>query len=143
MAEQLTRQQIAEAADVRTAPPATDRNDPVDRTFELPVGLHVATAGFFLAYVVMMGIGFAHPEMIIPIVICGLFVIAGFGVPAVWTRLAPGTKSKALAWGRFQQDGIMTAYGRTTARDATVQVLILPVLIFLWGLAMVTIAALV
>ena len=34
-------------------------------------------------------------------------------------------------------------YGHSKAGDATVQVLILPVLIFAWGLAVVTIAALV
>ena len=55
----------------------------------------------------------------------------------------PPNQSKPKTWARFQREGIMTAYGRTSARDATVQVLILPVLIFVWGVVMVTIAALV
>ncbi|MBH5322092.1 hypothetical protein [Aurantiacibacter sediminis] len=143
MAEQFTREQIAQAATIHELPPVTITNPPVDRTFGLPTGLYAATVGLFLAYIAVMGVGFAHPEMAIPVVIFALFVIAGFGVPAIWTRLNPQTQSKALTWARFRQEGIMTAYGRTTGRDATVQVLILPVLIFLWGVITVTIAALV
>ncbi len=142
MAEQLTREQIAEAARIHAVPPRP-RTDPVDRTFELPKGLYVATVGLFLAYIALMGWGFAHPEMAIPVAIFAVFVIAGFGVPTIWTRLAPATRSKPLSWARFRQEGIVTAYGRTSGRDATVQVLILPVLIFLWGVIAVTIAALV
>jgi hypothetical protein len=37
----------------------------------------------------------------------------------------------------------MTNTGRLNAREATIQMLILPVLIVIWGLAVVTIAALV
>lgn len=143
MAEQLTREQIAKAAEIRGAPPVRDRNDPVDRTFELPTGLYAATVALFLGFIGVMAIGFGNPEMAIPLVIFAFFIVAGFGIPAIWTRLAPGTKSKPIGWARFQQDGVQTAYGRTTARDATVQVLILPALIFLWGVIAVTIAALV
>ena len=87
--------------------------------------------------------GFANPEMVLPVAIFAVFVVAGFGVPAMWTRLAPGTRSRALSWERFRREGIITAYGPVSARDASVQVLILPVLIFLWGVFTVTIAALV
>ncbi len=141
MVEQLTRAQIAQNAVIRTAAPRVAT--PTDRTFELPTGLYVATVALFLGFIGTLAIGFANPEMVIPFVIFALFVVAGFGVPAVWTKLAPDTKSKPKTWGRFRQEGIMTAYGRTSARDATVQVLILPVLIFAWGLITVTIAALV
>ncbi len=140
MVEQLTRAKIAQQADIREAPRVIA---PTDRTFELPTGLYVATVALFLGFIGTMAIGFRNPEMILPVAIFALFVVAGFGVPAIWTQLAPTTPSRAKTWSRFQQDGIMTAYGRTTARDATVQVLILPVLIFAWGLACVTIAALV
>lgn len=143
MAEKLTREQIAEAADVQAAPPRYIRNAPLDRSFELPTGLYAVTVGLFLAYIALMSVGFAHPEMLIPAAIFAIFVVAGFGVPAIWTRLAPDNPVKAKTWARFRREGIMTAYGCTTARDATVQVLILPVLIFLWGAVVVTIAALV
>ncbi|RJY08010.1 hypothetical protein [Aurantiacibacter aquimixticola] len=143
MAEQLTREQIAEAADIHVVPPRYIRNAPIDRTFELPTRLYVATVGLFLAYIALMAKGFAHPEMVLPAAIFVLFVVAGFGVPGIWTRLAPENPARATSWARFKQDGIMTPFGRTSARDATVQVLILPVLIFLWGVIAVTIAALV
>ncbi len=143
MAEYLTREQIAATADTHAKLPVARAAHEVDRTFELPTGLYAATVGLFLAYIGLMTVGFAHPEMILPTIIFAVFVFAGFGVPALWTRLAPRTKGKTMTWARFRQEGIMTAYSRTTARDATVQVLILPVLIFLWGVIVVTIAALV
>ena len=141
MVEQLTREKIAQQADIRIDAPRVAA--PTDRTFELPTGLYAATVALFLGFIGTLAVGFGNPEMVIPFVIFAFFVVAGFGVPAIWTHLAPASKSKAKTWARFQQEGIMTAYGRTTARDATVQVLILPVLIFAWGLVCVTIAALV
>jgi hypothetical protein len=141
MAEQITRQQLAETADIHAHAPRAPHE--VDRTFELPTRLYATMVGLLLAYVALMAWGFAHREMVIPAAIFAVFIVAGFGVPAVWTRLAPQTRGKATSWSRFQQEGIMTAYGRASARDATVQVLILPVLIFLWGVCAVVIAALV
>lgn len=141
MVEQLTREKIAQYADIRVEAPRVTA--PTDRTFELPTGLYAATVALFLGFIGTLAIGFGNPEMVIPFVIFAIFVVAGFGVPAIWTRLAPETKSRPKTWGRFRQEGIMTAYGRTSARDATVQVLILPVLIFAWGIVCVTIAALV
>ena len=140
MAEHFTLEQITQIADTHAAPP---QRHELDRTFELPTGLYVATVGLFLGYIGLMAVGFAHPEMIIPAAIFVVFVVAMFGVPAIWTRLAPQTRSKPKTWGRFKQEGIMTAYGHLNANEATVQVLILPVLIFLWGVIVVTIAALV
>lgn len=141
MAEQLTREKIAQRADIRIEAPRVIA--PTDRTFELPTGLYVATAALFLGFVTTLSIGFASPGMVIPFAIFTLFIVAFFSVPAIWARLAPATKSRPKTWARFRQEGIMTAYGRTTARDATIQVLILPALIFAWGLIMVTIAVLV
>jgi hypothetical protein len=141
MVEQLTRERIAQQADIRVDAPRVAA--PTDRTFELPTSLYAATVALFLGFIGTLALSFGHPTMVIPFVMFAFIVVAGFGVPAIWTRLAPETRSRPKTWGRFQQEGIMTASGRTTARDATVQVLILPVLIFAWGLVCVTIAALV
>ena len=70
-------------------------------------------------------------------------ILAGFGVPTIWTKLAPQAPARAKSWARFQREGIVSLTGHNTAGAATVQVLILPVLIVVWGLAVVTIAALV
>ena len=88
-------------------------------------------------------LGFSSPELIIPMVIFTFFIVAGFGVPAIWTRIAPEPADKALGWAKFKREGIATLTGRNTAGQATVQVLILPVLLLAWGVAVVTIAALV
>lgn len=141
MAEQITREKLAEQADIRIEAPRVAA--PTDRTFELPKGLYVATVALFMGFISTLALGFSDPAMVIPFVIFALVIVAGFGIPAIWTHLAPETRSRPKSWSRFRQEGIMTAYGRTSARDATVQVLILPTLIFAWGLVTVTIAALV
>ncbi|MEM8724959.1 MAG: hypothetical protein AAGE86_05485 [Pseudomonadota bacterium] len=119
----------------------------VDRNFELPTGLFVATAGCYLAFLAITGAAFANPVLIIPMAIFALFIVAAFGVPAIWTRLKKNglepNDTDPLTMGQFETKGIMTNTGRLAPRDATIQVLILPVLIVLWGLAAVTIAALV
>lgn len=142
MAERLARQLIAEKAIVHEAP-VLRRPHQVDRSFELPTGLYAATVGLFLAYLALMGTGFAHPEMILPMAIFVVFIVAGFGVPALWVTMKPESGQTAMSWSRFRRQGIMTQAGHSTAGAATVQVLILPALIFVWGLAVVTIAALV
>lgn len=143
MVEQLTREFIAREADVHETVPVRPRPIKVDRTFELPTGLYLAMATLFFGFMAVMATGFAALGMIIPVAICVIFMVGFFGVPTIMMRTAPETACKALGWGRFQQEGIMTPFGRATARDATVQMLILPVLIFLWGVCVVTIAALV
>ena len=65
------------------------------------------------------------------------------GVSAMWMRMKPDHAQELTSWSRFSREGIMTAFGRSTAGAATVQVLILPVLILAWGLVAVTIAAVV
>jgi hypothetical protein len=143
MVQMLTREQIAEQAIIHAAAPTYIRNAPLDRSFELPTALYAITAGLFLAFVGIMATGFAHPEMIIPTAIFALFIIAFFTVPALWVRLQPENSVRAKSWARFQAEGIQTAYGHVGAGAATAQVLILPVLIVLWGVAAVTIAAVV
>ncbi|MCB2065967.1 MAG: hypothetical protein KDE15_04920 [Erythrobacter sp.] len=141
MAQQLSRQQIAAQADIYANVPHTSHE--VDRTFEMPKGLYLATVALYLGFILTMALTFSSTELVLPYAAFVLIIVAGFGVPTIWARMAPETRSTATSWARFQQEGIQTAYGRTSARDAAVQVLILPVLIFLWGVTAVIIAALV
>ena len=142
MVQALNREQIAQKAIIHEAP-STREPIWVDRCFELPTGLYVATVGLFLAFVALMGLGFANPEMILPVAIFAVLIVAGFGVPALWTQTGPDRGRMPTSWSRFRRSGIMTATGHTNAGAAIVQVMILPALIFLWGVAAVTIAALV
>ena len=72
-----------------------------------------------------------------------LLIVAGFGLPALWTRITPDHKGRNMSWARLASQGIATHTGRVSARDAAVQVLILPALVFCWGVTTVIIAALV
>ena len=141
MVEKTTRELIADKAIIHAQPVL--RNAPVDRSFELPTALYAATVGFFLAFLGVMWAGLAHEELILPMVIFVSFIVAGFGVPALWVRMQPENPVKCRTWSCFLRDGIQTHTGLTSGRDATVQVLMLPALILLWGVAAVTIAALV
>ncbi len=144
--------QIQEQLDIGKArivqAPASNENEArqsvvVDRTFEIPTGVYAATVGCYLAFIGTMFVAFQSPGLVIPMVIFALFVVAGFGVPTIWTRLKTNSTAMPLSWGKFAREGIMTNTGRLNAGEATIQILILPVLIVLWGLAAVTIAALV
>ncbi|GMN02720.1 hypothetical protein [Erythrobacter sp. MTPC3] len=133
----------ARIVDAPAAPVQPKRNQVEgDRNFELPTALYGITVGCYLGFIALMFAAFSAPAMIIPAVIFAVFVVAGFGVPAVWTRLA-GNDSKAMTMGKFKNAGIMTYTGRLAPRDAAIQMLILPVLIVLWACAVIAIAALV
>ena len=114
----------------------------IDRQFELPKALYMTTVGLYLGFCVLMWMGLSSPGLVIPMAIFGLFIVAGFGVPAIWTRLKDNP-SDPLSMNEFARKGIMTHTGRLSARDATIQMLILPVLIVMWGVTVITIVAIV
>lgn len=140
MSKHLTRELVAEQAIIVDAPKPRYE---VDRTFELPKGLYAATVALYLGFLMVMAAGLSTPGLIIPMAIFTVFIVAGFGVPAIWTRLAPETASKQMTFSKLRRDGIATLTGRLSARDASVQMLILPIIIFCWGVATVSIATLV
>lgn len=145
MAQYQVRQNIADKAIIRTTAPA-DVAAPahqVDRTFELPRGLYIATVSCYLGFLAIMATGFSSPGLIVPMGIFVIFIVPGFGVPAIWTKLTPENASTAKSWGELRSSGIATLTGRLSRSEASIQMLILPVLIVMWGLAVVTIAALV
>lgn len=145
MVEKLSRQAIAEQATLHAELPisAHPRHQvDVDRNFGLPTALYAMTVGLFLAYLGVMTLGFGNPELALPMAVFVLFVVAGFGVPALWAGMKPDHGDRPLSWSRFASEGIQTLTGRCKAGDATVQVLIMPTIIFLWGVGTVTIAAL-
>lgn len=140
MSKHLTRELVAEQAVIVKAPA---KRHEVDRTFELPKALYGATVAFYLGFLAIMATGLATPGLIIPMAIFTVFIVAGFGVPAIWTKLAPETTSKSMPLAKLRRDGIQTLTGRLPMRDAVVQMLILPAIVFCWGVATITIAALV
>jgi hypothetical protein len=123
-------------------PAAVRHQVEADRNFGLPTVLYGATVGCYLGFLLIVGSAFANPGLAIPMAIFVAFIVAGFGVPAVWTRLA-GNTTAPQTLGEFETRGVMTHTGRLAPRDATIQVLILPVLLVVWGLAVAVIAAIV
>ena len=142
MAEKRSRQLIAAEAIIHDTPPVRLATT-VDRSFELPAAVYVATAGAYFAFLGIMALGFGNPGLIVPMGIFVIFVGMFFAVPAVWMRMKPANPQRLTTYGRFLEDGIMTAYGHTPAVAAMAQILILPALIVAWGITVVTIAALV
>ena len=111
------------------------------RSFDLPNGLYVATVGLYFAFLAVMAAAFAEPGMIIPMAICVIYLIMAFGVPALWVGMKPDHDGRPMDWNGFVRHGVATHTGHMTARDAAIQVLILPVLIFGWGLGIAAIVA--
>ena len=123
------------------APPAQRSCE--DHSFEMPTGLYWASAAFLFAFVGVTSVGFASPGLMVPIAIIVFFLAMFFAVPVLFVRSAPKEARGALSWSALMESGIDTATGPTSGREAAILVLILPLLIFCWGVAVVTIAALV
>lgn len=123
--------------------PAAERTPhEVDRNFGLPTALYGATVACYLGFLAIVGAAFANPVLLIPMVIFAFTILAGFGVPTIWTRFA-GNSTAPQTMGEFEARGIMTHTGPLTARDASLQVLVLPVLLVMWGIAVAVIVAIV
>jgi hypothetical protein len=143
MTRKLDRTQIADVANFvsHEAPTQSTVAHPA-RTFELPPVLYALTACAYLCFIGLLATAFATNELLLPIAVMAILIVAGFGVPMLWTRMRPDNRDLALTWGQFRNRGIQTYTGRMSAGDATIQVLVLPTLILLWGVTFVTIAAL-
>lgn len=141
MSKLIANELISENARIVDAPVLARAPTKVDRTFELPPVLYGATVACYLGFLAITAMAFGNPGLILPMVIFTFIIVAGFGVPTIWTRMKPEKKQRALDLDSFGSRGIMTHTGRLRPRDAATQVLILPVLVLLWGLAVVTIAA--
>lgn len=111
-----------------------------DRNFELPPALLLGVFGLFLAYLGVMSLGFMEPSLV-PMVVNVIFVAAFAFVPAKWATMKPDKADRAKTWAEFREHGIATASGHAGGGEAAVLVLLLPALIFCWGVAAVSIAA--
>jgi len=126
---------------VLVAAPVAPQRACTDRSFELPTALYAASIGSYLAFLAIMAVGFQSPDMILPMVIFVAFIAILFGTPMMWARMKPDHDSRALTMSQFLARGIETHTGHNTGGTAAVQMLILPVLVVLWGIAVVVVAA--
>lgn len=109
-----------------------------EHVFGLHPALHVATFAGFFAYLGIMWAAFAHAELVLPFAIFVVFLAAAFIVPASWAKVAP---AKGPSWQEFLRDGVVCATGPLAAGPAMVQVLIMPAMLLVWGVAIAIIAA--
>lgn len=138
MSEHFSPQELQQRALVVEAPARTQ----VDRNFGLPTGIYVATVGLYLAFIATMAGLFLNPGLVIPMVIFAGFIVMAFGLAGSWATMKPDNSTRPLTWGQMASQGIDTLSGRLSAHEAAVQVLMLPVLIVGWGLAIAVIVAL-
>ena len=141
MTNRLDKLILAQADELVAAPASIAPRACTDRGFELPTALYVATIGSYLAFLAIMAIGFQSRDMLLPMVIFVAYLAMLFGVPALWVRMQPETATAPLTLAAFREHGIQTYTGHNGAGAAAVQVLLLPVMVLLWGVAVVVIAA--
>lgn len=138
MSERIATHELSQVATVSSAPVQTK----VDRNFGLPTGLFIATAGLYLVFLSTLTAMFGNAELIIPMAVMMGFVVIAFGLAGKWWTMKPDNDTAPLSWGQFSNRGIQTLSGPLNATEASVQVLLLPVLIVFWGLCIAVIAAL-
>ena len=143
MTDRFSKELLLARGEVVAAPQIDDRPYCQNRNFGLPPALLLGAFGFFFAYLAVMWVGFAADGLVIPMVVNFVFVAAFAYVPAKWATMKPDHRDRALDLAEFRAAGIETAAGRTSAGEATTLVLLLPACVFLWGVAVTTIAALV
>ncbi len=123
------------------APPAAALPNHAERTFGLPPRLFVATIGAYFAFLGIMAATFRTPELLIPFAICAIYIVMAFGVPSLWARVAGRPVGRFQTWEEFLAEGMAIETGRISGGGAIVQVLILPVLVVGWGIAVAIIVA--
>lgn len=111
-----------------------------NHSFEMPTAVYATMGALFFGFMAVMALGFAHPELAVPMGINFAFLTAFFAVPAIFVG-AKGSSGRALGWSEFMREGIATATGRSGGAEAVVLTLLLPFLIFCWSIAIVVIAA--
>jgi hypothetical protein len=79
----------------------------------------------------------------LPMIVNVIFVAAFAFVPAKWATMKPDKKDRAMTWAELRDHGLGTLTGRTGAGETAILILLLPTCILFWGVAVVTIAALV
>lgn len=131
---------LAANADIVAPPAAPSWND---HSFELPPAIYIAMGALFFGFIAVLSMAFLNPAMAVPFAVCALFIVVFFTVPVIFVRTAPTDGSKPLRWSRFMEKGVAIEHGRCSGGEAAVLVLMLPALIFCFGVAIATIVALV
>ena len=124
------------AAEAAVAPAAA--NDAAAEPFrpppalaDVPAGVTGLVAGSYVALILVFFALFANsPLALFSITICAFFVAIFFAVPKIFLEVEAAPVRRPT-FARFLNSGIETLTGRSSGRDALVQMLIVPVLLTL------------
>jgi len=133
-----TREQLLAQGEIVSSPRERACSD---QSFELPTGIYMAMAAMFTGFVAVLALAFRGGRMAIVVGVIFAFIAAFFAVPSMFPGVAADFRqTRALSWFEFSDRGIETATGHSSARAATILVLVLPFLILCFGIAVVSIA---
>ncbi|WP_308516045.1 hypothetical protein [Sphingomonas flavescens] len=141
MESRQTRQQLLARGEI-VSPPA--ERACTDQTFELPTGIYVAMAALFAGFVGVLGTSFRSGHLAVVYGVICVFLAAFFAIPAIFPSVGKRQSRRgSMDWWEFRENGIVTATGHASAREATILVLLLPFLILCFAIAIVTISGMV
>lgn len=138
MSKYYSRSELQALANV---PDIEARPNRAERTFGLHPALFVATIGAYVAFIGVMASTFTSPELILPFAICIVYIAMAFGTPALWGRVAGRPIGRYQTWAEFRDEGMEIETGHIGSGAAIAQVLVLPILIVGWAVAMAVIVA--
>lgn len=129
---------VVEAEDAAAKPfaPTAAAPDVPAAVGKMLIGAYVGLLGAFT--IAMVG----SAQSIFAIVIAAVFMVAFFTVPILFLKEEPKNGSQP-SFDRFMRDGMITLTGKSSGKDALVQMLIVPVFLTCAALAMGITAAIV
>jgi len=134
---------VAFATDEIVAPPSLSTAACDDHSFQLPTGIYVAMTLCFFGAIAILALAFRQ-GMGVSYAIIFAFLIAFFGIPAIFVHTSPASeKWHAIRWYDFLDKGMKTHTGRIGGFSAAILVLLLPLLILSWAIAIAVIATVV
>jgi hypothetical protein len=132
--------EVASCAPASAGPRLSNR---AERTFGLHPALFVATIGSYFAFLAIMAAAFMNPNLLIPFAICVAYLVMYSGVPGLWAKVVGRPVGRFQSWAEFRSEGMDILTGNISSGGAIAQVLVLPILVVGFALALAIIAALV
>jgi hypothetical protein len=109
------------------------------RSFELPGGIFAAMGAAYVAFLAEMTAAFGDGHgMPLLLVVCAVYLAMYLGTPALFAAVDP-PRTRRLGWAELKRRGLDTACGRMSADAVAGQVLVVPLCVAAFGLAILVI----
>ena len=113
-----------------------------ERVFGLHPALFGITIGSYFLFLGIMAAAFMTADLILPFVIFVVYVVMAFGTPGVWARVRGRDAGPVQTWAQFREEGIQIQTGHLESGSAIAQVVMLPLLLVGWAVAIAVLFAL-